>query len=278
MQMKTLLAAVGGDLLGSTYEFNNYRGRADDLPFFPAASFATDDTILTCAVAEALLAARRPNGTINEREFSAVLSDTLRRFARRHPEGGYGGRFAEWLLTPGAPAYHSLGNGSAMRVSPCALVTDNLETACRLARLSALPTHNHPLGILGAVAVVHAIFRFREGAEGRSRLKNEWLDRFGALGALPDISKLRRPIRFDETCPGTVPFCVALALNTQSWEDTVRQAVAMGGDCDTTAAIAGAVAGGAYPVPQAVREETLRRLPADLREVITHFEAVFCGA
>ena len=275
--MPTSIATVAGDVLGSTYEFANYCGRPKDLTFFPKDSFATDDTILTCAVAEALLVARRPDGSINEREFSAVLPDTLRCFARRHPEGGYGGRFAEWIKATGAPAYRSLGNGSAMRVSPCALVTDNIDTACRLARLSALPTHNHPLGILGAVATVHAIFRFREGREGRERLKNEWPTRFGALGALPNISRLRRPIRFDETCPGTVPFCIALALNTQSWEDTVKRAVTMGGDCDTTAAIAGAVAGGAYPVPETIRRETLCRLPCDLRKVITHFETTFCG-
>ena len=160
---------------------------------------------------------------------------------------------------------------------PCALVTDNIDTACRLARLSALPTHNHPLGILGAVATVHAIFRFREGPAGRERLQNEWPDRFGALGKLPDLSKLRRPIRFDETCPGTVPYCVALALSCRSWEAAVRRAVALGGDCDTTAAVAGTIAGGAYPVPETVRQETLRRLPSDLRKVITHFEATFCS-
>ena len=110
----TLIATAAGDILGSTYEFANYRGRPDDLTFFPRGSFATDDTILTCAVAEALLVARRPDGSINEREFSAVLPDTLRRFARRHPEGDYGGRFAEWIKTTGAPAYRSLGNGSAL--------------------------------------------------------------------------------------------------------------------------------------------------------------------
>ena len=128
--MPTLIATVAGDVLGSTYEFANYCGRPKDLTFFPKDSFATDDTILTCAVAEALLVARRPDGSINEREFSAVLPDTLRCFARRHPEGGYGGRFAEWIKATGAPAYRSLGNGSAMRVSPCALVTDNIDTAC----------------------------------------------------------------------------------------------------------------------------------------------------
>ena len=275
--MKTLLAAVAGDLLGSSYEFNNYRGRPDDLPFFPDDAFATDDTVLTCAVANALLTARLPDGTIDERKFSLALPDSLRRFALRHPEAGYGDRFWNWVKRPGAPAYGSLGNGSAMRVLPCALATDNLEVASRLARLSALPTHNHPLGILGAVATVHAVFRFREGADGRERLKAEWHDRFGALGDLPDITTLSRPLPFDATCPGTVPFCAALALTSGSWEDTVRRAVAFGGDCDTTAGIAGAIAGGAYPISEAIRQSALQRLPDDLREVITHFEAMFCS-
>lgn len=275
--MKTLLAAVAGDLLGSSYEFANYRGRPDDLPFFPSASFATDDTVLTCAVADALLTARCSDGTIDEREFAAVLPDTLRRFALRHPKAGYGDRFWAWVEQPGAPAYGSLGNGSAMRVLPCTLVTDDPETASRLARLSALPTHNHPLGILGAVATVHAVFRFREGGDGRKRLRAEWHDRFGALGDLPDIATLSRPLPFDATCPGTVTFCAALALTSASWEDAVRRAVAMGGDCDTTAAITGAIAGGAYPVPETVREETFRCLPDDLHKVITHFETIFCN-
>ena len=134
--MKTLLAAIAGDLLGSSYEFDNYRGCPDDLPFFPDDAFATDDTVLTCAVANALLTARLTDGTIDERKFSLALPDSLRRFALRHPEAGYGDRFWNWVKRPGAPAYGSLGNGSAMRVLPCALVTDNLEAASRLARLS----------------------------------------------------------------------------------------------------------------------------------------------
>lgn len=270
-----LLSAIAGDLLGSTYEFRNFRGSSDTLHFFPAGSFATDDSVLTCAVAHTLIKARRQDGTIDKARFSERLPDALRRFASCHPEAGYGGRFAAWLKIPHAPAYGSLGNGSAMRVCACAWTGQSTDTALELARLCALPTHNHPLGVLGAVATVAAIERLKNGKSGREMLINEWDEKFGALGTLPDVESLHAPIAFDATCPGTVPFAVALALNSCSWEDAVRRAVAMGGDCDTTAAIAGAVAGGAYPVPESIACKALSLLSSDLRRVVLDFEATF---
>lgn len=270
-----LLGAIAGDVLGSTYEFHNYEGLAKNLKFFPKGSFATDDSILTCAVADALLAARQPDGAIDEAAFSEALPGRLRRFAAAHPEGGYGGRFLRWLKTPDAPAYGSLGNGSAMRVSACAWAVKDEAAALRLAELSALPTHNHRLGVLGARATVWAIRRFQEGAAGRERVRREWKAQFGALGDLPDVDRLASPIDFDETCPGTVPLAVSIALATDDWEDAVRLAVSLGGDCDTTAAIAGSIARGGSPVPLPIEEAAMKLLTPDLRRVVTAFESAF---
>ncbi len=270
-----LLGAIAGDMLGSTYEFNNFTGKAKNLKFFPKGSFATDDSILTCAVADALLAARTSAGDIDEAAFSDLLPERLRRFALAHPEGGYGGRFLAWLQRPGAPAYRSLGNGSAMRVSPCLWAARDEAQALRLAKRSALPTHDHPLGILGAQATVWAARRFMEGAAGREQLKKEWRAKFGRLGALPDVERLAAPIDFDETCPGTVPLAISIALAADEWEDAVRLAVALGGDCDTTAAIAGSIAAGGSPVPEAIERAALALLTRDLRRVVEAFEAAF---
>lgn len=272
-----LISAIAGDILGSPFEWNAFRGKASDLVFFPNGAAPTDDSILTCAVARALLDARRTDGSVDVSRFGDVVGERIREFACRHPnpKGGYGGRFLRWMLTEGAPAYGSLGNGSAMRVSACAWAARSDEEALELARLSALPTHDHPLGILGAEATALAIRRFRQGEAGRKQLRAEWPERFSALGRLPEISSIRTPIPFDATCPGTVPFAVALALDGSNWEETVRQAVVFGGDCDTTAAIAGSIAAGGRSVPAGIRERALILLPPDLRQVVDDFSAAF---
>lgn len=275
-----LIGAIAGDILGSLYERHNFRGTPNDLVFFPKDAGPTDDSVLTCAVAQALLDATDCSGHIDTEHFGGIVGSRLREFTRRHSnvKGGYGSKFLTWALMDDWPAPRSLGNGSAMRVSACAWGAKTEEEALLLARLSAQPTHNHPLGILGAEATVYAILRFREGTAGRERLRSEWPARFGALGALPTSNTFaleKAPLHFHATCPETVPYTVALALDSQSWEETVRRAVALGGDCDTSAAISGSIAAGSSAVPPDIREATLQRLPSDLRDVVETFADTF---
>lgn len=275
-----LIAAIAGDILGSSYEHHNFHGAPEELVFFQHGAGPTDDSVLTCAVAQALLEAKDSSGAIDAAHFERVIGVRLREFALRHTKikGGYGSKFLRWLLTDNSPSLHSFGNGSAMRVSPCAWAAKTEEEALRLARLSAMPTHDHPLGILGAEATALAIWRFREGAVGREKLRAEWPERFGELGALPpkeDFALTKAPLRFRATCQATVPFTVALALDSASWEETVRRAVALGGDCDTSAAISGSIAAGYSAVPPDIREAALRLLPSDLRDVVEAFADAF---
>ncbi|MDO5531332.1 ADP-ribosylglycohydrolase family protein [Sutterella sp.] len=280
----SLLGAVIGDTLGSVYEFANFRGSPDELKFFPADATPTDDSILTCAVADALLDSRTQDGSVMADWFSSVITGKLRDWALTDWKGkarsGFGGRFLRWAMTPDAPAYGSLGNGSAMRCSACAWAAESLEEALDLAERSALPTHNHPEGILGAQATVWAIRRFMDlgrGTTSKASIAAEWEILWPGLEALPHLGALEPPIPFDVTCRGTVPLAVAIALASNSYEETVRRAVATGGDCDTIAAIAGSVAEAAWGVPDELRVNILARLPDRMKSVILAFEAAFPG-
>lgn len=269
-----VFGALTGDILGSTFEFQPWRGDAEALDFFPPGSFPTDDSVLTCAVAQALLDAKRPDAGVDHERFARAVEVRLREFARAHAGAGYGGRFIRWMLSDDAPAYGSLGNGSAMRVSPCAWAALSFDEALELARLSAIPTHNHPEGVLGAQAAAAAVWWFREG-RGADEVRALWAERFAALAPLAPLSTLTPPIPNDVTCSGTVPIALEAALESGGVLETVRRAVALGGDCDTIAAIAGAVAEGAAPVPDFVRSRVLALLPEDLRQTALAFESAF---
>ena len=271
-----LLGAAAGDILGSPYEWSSWRGAPEEIPLFSRRARATDDTVLTCAVAHALVKARREDGAVDEERFTALVGPTIRAFALAHPGAGYGGRFKRWMHAPDDSTYKSFGNGSAMRVSACAWAARSDKEALRLAQISAMPTHGHPAGILGAQATVLAIRRLREGQEGRERLLREWQEQFEkVLGRLPDVARLRAPIRFDVTCRGTVGLAVSIALSERNYENVIRRAVARGGDCDTVAAIAGSIAAAAHPVPDAIATKVMAILPEDLRSAVIEFERAF---
>lgn len=269
-----LLAAIAGDILGSIYEFANFRGRAEDLEIFPAGAHPTDDSVLTCAVAKALLDAREENGTVDHRRFRALIGPTLRKTASDHKGAGYGARFMRWVEDDKAPAPMSFGNGAAMRVSACAWAARSTEEALALARIATLPTHGHPEGLLGAAAAVWAIRAFRSKMS-RTAIRKAWTERFLELGELPDIKRLSPPIPTDLSCRATVPLALAAALESADYESTIRRAVALGGDCDTIAAIAGSIAAGRSPVPEAIRQKALALLPEDLRNIALAFARAF---
>ena len=250
-----MLGAIAGDVIGSIYEFGP--PRPEDFPLFHEHCQPTDDSVLTIAVAEAILDGE-----------SYVTA--IRRWAYRHPNAGHGGMFHRWMRSEQYGPYNSYGNGSAMRVSPAGWIHDTLEATLEEARRTAEVTHDHPEGIRGAKAVAGAIFVARTGG-GREGVRRLVQGRFGYDASLP-LEQMRRDSKFDETCQGTVPQAVSVALMSTSVEDAIRKAVSLGGDADTLACIAGSIAEGLHGgLPGALAAEVKARLDERQRGVVERF-------
>ncbi len=252
-----MFGALIGDLVGSVYEWNNYKAK-DFQPFIHPRSFLTDDSVLTVAVADAL---------INERD----LVESFKDWGHRYPDSDWGGRFSRWLFSGKNEPYDSFGNGSAMRVSPVALLTDDLAELMELARRSAVVTHNHPEGIKGAQATAMAIHyaRLRFSPEDIRSLVAD----FSGYDMDRCVDDIRPGYRFDVTCQGSVPEALICALEANSFEDAIRNAISIGGDSDTLAAIAGPVAEARFGIPQDIGAVAWARVPADMRRVIEQLYA-----
>lgn len=247
-----MLGAIIGDIVGSRFEFNNTH-KTDFKLFHKDCSF-TDDTICTVAIADAILR-------------NSSYQESLLRWCRSYPNpmGGYGGRFGQWVNSNNPQPYNSFGNGSAMRVSPVAWAFDNLDDVFAEAEKTALPTHNHPEGIKGAKAVAHAIWHFRTGGTSREFLSitNSYYPDFSP--ALATMGK------FDETAMGTVPLCLNIITGSTDYEDAIRNAIALGGDSDTIAAIVGSIAEARWGVPWHIGERAIQFLPQSMQNVIHLF-------
>jgi ADP-ribosylglycohydrolase len=255
-----MYGAILGDIIGSPYEFD--RGnKSKDFPLFGEESTYTDDTIMTIAVAEAFMGAPDDDATIRRR-----LVDAMHKYGRMYPDAGYGGRFAMWLFLDGTEPYNSFGNGSAMRVSSVAWLYNDLQTVRRMARLSAEVTHDHPEGIKGAEATASAIFLARTGCS-KAEIKDYIEEQFHY-----DLSRtcdeIRPTYRHVESCQETVPEAITAFLEGESFEDVIRTAVSLGGDCDTLTCIAGSIAEGFYGVSEELKQECERRLHPDLIAVL----------
>jgi ADP-ribosylglycohydrolase len=250
-----LLGAVTGDMIGSVYEYASFKSM--DFPLFSPDSHFTDDSVLTLAVADAVL------------DRGSYL-DKIRSYAERYPESGFGLYFVRWLFSKSPQPYNSFGNGSAMRVSAVGWAFDTLEEVLREAEASAAVTHNHPEGINGAQAVALAIFLARSGST-RDEIRNQVTTHFGYDLSLT-LDQIRPSYRFDETCQRTVPPAITAFLESDDFEDAIRKAVSLGGDADTLAAITGSIAEAFYGgVPVAIAAEVQKRLPADLWDVVERF-------
>jgi len=254
-----MLGAIAGDVIGSVYEHRPVK--SVDFPLFGAHSRPTDDTVLTVAVAHAVLD-------------GADYSDMIRRYARAYPNAGYGGSFRRWMLSDDAAPYGSWGNGSAMRVSPVGLAFGPEEVVLAEAAKSAAVTHDHPEGIKGAQAVALAVYLAREGA-GKQEIRREVESGFGYdLGRR--LEEVRERYEFDVSCQGSVPESLIAFLESEDYEGAVRNAVSLGGDADTMAAIAGAVAHAFYrEIPERIVGEVRRRLPDELVAVVERFERTY---
>ena len=251
-----MLGAAIGDIIGSRFEFRNYKSTNFEL--FTADNHFTDDTICTVAVAEWVVGGCRYD-----------LNTILQKWCRRYPNpmGAYGARFSEWIWSSNPQPYHSFGNGSAMRVSAIGWAYDRLTDVLNLAHDSAAITHNHPEGIKGAQATAAAIFWARTG-ESKQFIRDNIQDYFGYDLSLT-CDEIRPDYDFDESCQGTVPQAITAFLESDGFEDAVRLAVSLGGDSDTLTAITGSIAEAYYRgIPNRILEPTLQILPEEMAEML----------
>ena len=260
-----MYGVILGDMIGAPYEFD--RGnKTKNFPLFSRGTEFTDDSVITIAVADALM------DTIGrtDDDIRAAVIRSMQKWGRRYPEAGYGCMFYNWLRQRDPKPYGSFGNGSAMRVSSTGWLFDTLEETRKMARLTAEVTHNHPEGIKGAEATASAIFIARNGS-AKEEIREYIVTEFGY-----DLSRTCEEIRpgyhHVETCQQTVPEAITAFLEGTCFEDVIRTAVSLGGDCDTLTCIAGAIAEAFYGVPEDMKAECRKRLPKDMLEVLERFE------
>lgn len=262
-----MYGAILGDIIGSPYEFD-MGGKTKDFLLFSEKSQITDDTIMAIAVAEVFFDNGLP---IDDAVIQQRLTEAMQRYGKLYPHAGYGGMFSRWLNSSDPQPYGSYGNGSAMRVAPVAWSFDNLGMVRHMARLSAEVTHDHPEGIKGAEATASAIYLARTG-HSKAEIRAFVESKFGY-----DLSRTCDAIRpgyhHVESCQETVPEAITAFLEGESFEDVIRTAVSLGGDCDTLTCIAGAIAEGFYGVPDELKQECRNRLPARLLEVLQNFDS-----
>ena len=259
-----MIGAILGDMIGSPYEFDR-SPKTKEFPLFSKHSEFTDDSVMTIAVADALLTTL---GKADE-EIKTALVDSMQKWGKKYPDAGYGGMFYRWLHSKHPEPYGSYGNGSAMRVSAAGWLFGTLEETRHVARLTAEVTHNHPEGIKGAEATASAIFMARSG-NSKDEIKAYIIQEFGY-----DLSRtcdeIRPKYHHVESCQQTVPEAITAFLEGTDFEDVIRTAVSLGGDCDTLTCIAGGIAEAFYDVPEEIMLECKKRLPEDMLDVIARF-------
>ena len=259
-----MIGAILGDMIGSPYEFDR-SPKTKEFPLFSKHSEYTDDSVMTIAVADALLTTL---GKTDE-EIKTALVDSMQKWGKKYPDAGYGGMFYRWLHSKHPEPYGSYGNGSAMRVSAVGWLFGTLEETRHVARLTAEVTHNHPEGIKGAEATASAIFMARTGSS-KDEIKAYIIQEFGY-----DLSKtcdeIRPKYHHVESCQQTVPEAITAFLEGNDFEDVIRTAVSLGGDCDTLTCIAGGIAEAFYEVPEEIMLECKKRLSDDMLDVIARF-------
>ena len=268
-----MYGAILGDIIGSPYEFD--RGnKTKDFPFFDKGAEFTDDSVMTIAVAEALMCAISTGVIDDEEATKSIIVDMMHKWGRKYPDAGYGGRFYGWLHNNECEPYNSYGNGSAMRVAATGWLFDDLETTRKVAAWTAEVTHNHPEGVKGADATASAIWLARHGIS-KDEIRDFIVNEIGyELSRTCD--EIRPGYYHVESCQETVPEALTAFLEGTDFEDVIRTAVSLGGDCDTLTCISGSIAEAFYGVPEYLKEECERRLPEDMREVLTTFRITEC--
>lgn len=253
-----IIGAISGDIIGSPYEFNGSRIKTKEFPLFSQQSTYTDDTVMTLGVAQWVM-------SNNEN-----LTSILHLLGNKYIDVGFGHAFKNWLRSENPQPYNSWGNGAAMRVSSIGVACEYLHDVLNMAEQSASITHNHPEGIKGAQAVAVAVFL---AYRGFSKLNiKAYIEKTFSYDLSRDLNQIRKIYSFDSSCQGSVPEAIIAFLQSNDFEDAIRLAISLGGDADTQASIAGAIAAAFYKeIPQNVISETFSKLPNELRDIICQF-------
>ena len=262
-----MLGAIIGDIVGSIYEFDNIKTK--DFNLFTNEMFFTDDTVMTIAIADAIINGAKPE--------NFILS--MKKWGCDYIDKSYGHSFRRWLKSENSEPYNSWGNGSAMRVSPCGWVAklnipfeEGLKLTEDLAKKSAEVTHNHPKGIKGAQATASSIFFMRYGKsknaveEYKNKLKDYIKNKY-QYDLNFTLNKIRPSYAFNESCQKTVPQAIVSFLESENFEDAIRNAISIGGDSDTLAAITGSIAEAAYGIPKDIKEKAINYLDKKIKEL-----------
>ena len=253
-----MIGAIIGDIVGSVYEWHNIKTK--EFPLFQDKCFFTDDTVMTVAVAEGLMNGGEKDDFI----------DAMKKYGRMYPDSGYGGRFGGWLFSEDREPYHSWGNGSAMRTAAVGWYFDSLEETRKMAALASSVTHDHPEGIKGAESTTAAIFLARTG-HSKVEIK-AYVEREFGYDLSPTLDEIRPTYRFNESCQDTVPQAIIAFLESTDFEDAIRNAISLGGDSDTLAAITGSIAEAAYGVPWELEDKAWEYLDEPLRAALRRWK------
>ena len=257
-----MLGAIIGDIVGSRFEFRNNKSKEFEL-FNNKCTF-TDDTVMTLAIAKAIL-----NSKSDYSDLSSLSIKYMQEVGRNYPSCGYGGSFGLWVFSNNPKPYNSFGNGAAMRVSPVGFVAKSLDQAISLSKKVTEVTHNHPEGIKGAEATAVAIYLARNGYNIND-IKNYIDKHYYKMNFTLD--EIRDTYKFNETCQDTVPQAIMAFLESTSFEDAIRNAISIGGDSDTLAAITGGIAEACYGIPKEIRNKALTYLDKRLLNILLDFE------
>ena len=273
-----MIGAIIGDIVGSRFEFNNHRSK--DFELFTPGCFFTDDTVMTLAVANALMDFR-------DKRYECLpekVIESMQKLGRRYPGAGYGGSFGLWIFSNDPTPYGSYGNGAAMRISPTAYVARTDHELSHLVKLVTGVTHNSREGFKGADATAACVWRALPAREGVAKSDQGWgkeklrsmVERFYYPLDFT-LDEIRETYRFNETCQGTVPQAIEAFLESTDFEDAIRNAISIGGDSDTLACITGSIAGAYYGVPKELEEKALSYLTPDLRLILDSFREKYGG-
>lgn len=260
-----MLGAIIGDIVGSRFEWHNIKTK--DFELFTSQCSLTDDSIMSLAVAKAILACQNDYSNLGEQ---AVRF--MQEIGRLYPDCGYGGMFRQWMFTDSPKPYNSFGNGAAMRVSACGFAASTLDEATALAKMVTEVTHNHPEGLKGAEATAACIFLARQGM-GNNELREYINDIYYQTNFT--LNEIREHYTFDVTCQGTVPQAIMAFLESTGFEDAIRNAISIGGDSDTLAAITGGIAEACYGIPDEIKNRAQTFLDARLLPILLDFEKAF---
>ena len=255
-----MYGALIGDIAGSRFEFHNIKSK--DFELFSKYDYFTDDSVMTIAVAKALSGSKKNGYDDLEKQ----LYHWMHEIGRRYPDCGYGGRFYHWIMNKETKPYGSYGNGSGMRTSACAWFADSLEECLDLAKRCASVSHDHPEGIKGAKAISACIYLARMKKD-RKQIEAYVKENFYDLDFTLD--GIRDSYHFDVTCQGSVPQAIEAFLESDGFEDALRNAISIGGDSDTIAAMTGSIAEAYYGLPEGFREKADAYLDPYLKEKLS---------